>query len=186
MPSFCVGESSSLFLLLASHMAKVGRPSTFTEELGERIVDAFWSGECRSLSALLAKDWAPPRRTVYKWIKAYPEFGEALWEARVAVSELLLADNDKIVQDMLSGAVEPSAANVAITWNKWKASMADPQNYGNKTQVNTNSTSSVTTEYIHRISLEGLSEEARDAIEIALGGNLLTGPDVNPRTASED
>ena len=55
--------------------------------------------------------------------------------------------------------------------------MADPQNYGNKTQVNTNSHFQCLTEYIHRISLEGLSEEARDAIEIALGGKLLTGPD---------
>ena len=158
-------------------MAKVGRPSKFTEELGDRIVDAFWSGECRSLAALVAKDWSPPRRIIYKWSKAYPEFGEALLEARIAACELFIDDNDQIVKDMLAGQIEPSAANVAITWNKWKASMADPQNYGNKTQVNTNSTSNVTTEYIHRISLEGLSEEARDAIEIALGGKLLTGPD---------
>ena len=167
-------------------MAKAGRPSTFTEELGDRIVETFWSGECRSLCALMAKDWAPPRRTIYRWIKEHPEFGEALWEARVAVSELLVSDNDKIVEDMLTGKIEAQEANVAINWNKWKASMADPQNYGNKTQVDTSTTLNIKTERINRISLEGLSEEARDAIEIALGGRLLTGPDVDSGTARDD
>ena len=160
-------------------MAKAGRPSDYTDELGAEIVEAFWSGEHRSLSSILRLPGAPPRRTLYRWMKDHPEFGEALGEARIAAADMYVDDNDVIVEQMLDGKIDPSAANVAINWNKWKSGMANPENYGNKTQVNTSSTSNITTEYIHRISLEGLSEEARDAIEIALGGNLLTGPDNN-------
>ena len=48
--------------------------------------------------------------------------GKPCFEARVAAChELFIDDNDQIVKDMLAGQIEPSAANVAITWNKWKA-----------------------------------------------------------------
>ena len=167
-------------------MAKAGRPSEFTEELGQQIVDAFWNGEHRSLASILRLDGAPPRRTIYRWMKVHPEFGEALREARIATGELYADDNDQIVKDVLKGKIEPSAASVAINWNKHQAAIADPRNYAAKTQIDTTNTSQVTTEYIHRISLEGFSEEERDAIEIALGGKLLTGPDADTSSTGQD
>src|ERR1700722_7392172 len=157
-------------------MAKAGRPSEFTEELGQQIVEAFWRGEHRSLASILRLEGAPPRRTLHRWIKDHPEFGEALREARIATGELYADDNDGIVKRVLAGTLEPAAANVAINWNKHQAAMANPENYGNRTQVDTNTTLNIKTERINRISLDGLSEEARDAIEIALGGKLLSGP----------
>lgn len=153
-----------------------GRVSTYTEELGERIINLLWSGECRSLHAVGALPHMPTRQTIYNWKKIHPAFAEALEEAQASVGEIYADDNDKIVANVLAGRVEPAAASVAIKSNQWKAIVTNPKTFANKSYVQKDETLKVTTTHINRIDINGLDEEQLDAIEAALNAKLLTGP----------
>ena len=97
-----------------SEKRSAGRPSTYTEELSDRIIESFWSGECRSITSLSVERSAPSRSTIFRWREQYPEFTQALFEARIAAADLYVDDNDQIITKMLAGEYEPAAANVAI------------------------------------------------------------------------
>lgn len=158
-----------------------GRPSTFTEELGERIVEALWSGKCKSLIDVENQDWSPSRRTIHTWRAKYPEFGAALVEAQMALGDVFVHDNQKIIRDMLAGITDPSAANVAIRSNQWIAQAVNPIMYANKSYVDKNETKTVNHVFSNRIPVEDLSEEELDALEGALVKSklLITGPTQN-------
>jgi hypothetical protein len=155
-----------------------GRPSGFSEELGERIIDAMWSGECKSLIDVAAFDWAPTRKTIHNWKERYPEFGAELSKAQTALGEVLVHHNQKIVADMLAGTVDPSAANVAIRSNQWTAQALDNFTYGNKSYVKKDELKRVEHIFTDRIPVEDMTDEELDALESGLmkAKLLLTGP----------
>lgn len=158
-----------------------GRTSLYTEELGERIIEALWSGECKSLKDVEETSWSPSRRTIHTWRERYPEFGVELVKAQIALGDIYVHDNQKIVKDMLAGLVDPSAANVAIRNNQWVAQSVDPRTYANKSHVEKNETKTVNHVFSNRIPVEDLSDEELDLIEGALMKSklLLTGPTQN-------
>jgi hypothetical protein len=158
-----------------------GRESTFTEELGERIVNSLWSGECKSLVEVEEQDWAPTRRTIYSWKERYPEFAAELVKAQMAIGELYVHENQRVVKDMLDGKLDPSAANVAIRSNQWVAQASDPRTYANRSYVDKNETKTVNHVYSNRIPVEDLSEDELDALEGALvkAKLMITGPTQN-------
>lgn len=155
-----------------------GRPTTFDDELGERIINSLWTGECKSLVEVEAQDWAPTRRTIHLWKKRYPEFGSALIEAQMALGDVYVHENQKIIAKMLSGALDPSAANVAIRSNQWVAQSVDPRTYANKSYVDKNENKTVTHVFSNKIPVEDLSEDELDALEGALVKSklMITGP----------
>ena len=158
-----------------------GRAPTYTEELGERIIEALWSGECKSLTDVEREDWAPTRRTMYNWKEKYPEFGAQLLKAQLALAELYVDENRQIVSRMLVGELDPSAANVAIKSNQWLATASDPRTYANKSYVDKNETKTVTHVFSNRIPVEDLSDDELDALEGALIKSklMLPGPTQN-------
>lgn len=158
-----------------------GRTSTFTEELGERIIESLWSGECKSLVEVENEDWSPTRRTIHTWKNKYPEFGAALVEAQMALGDVYVHENQKIIKDMLAGIIDPSAANVAIRSNQWVAQSVDPRTYANKSYVDKNENKTVTHVFSNRIPVEDLSEEELDALEGALVKSklMIAGPTQN-------
>lgn len=158
-----------------------GRTSTFTEEIGERIIDALWSGECKSILEVSEKDWSPTRRTIFSWKNKHPEFGAALIEAQIALGDVYVNESQKIVKDMLAGKLDPSAANVAIRSNQWVAQSVDPRTYANKSYVDKNESKTVTHVFSNRIPVEDLSEDELDALEGALVKSklMITGPTQN-------
>jgi hypothetical protein len=158
-----------------------GRASTYTEELGERIIEAMWSGECKSLIDVAAFDWCPTRQTIHAWKEKYPEFGNELVKAQIALGEVLVHHNQKIVEDMLRGTIDPSAASVAIKSNQWIAQAVDNTTYGNKTSVKKEELKRVEHIYTDRIPVEDLTEEEADILESALikARLMITGPTQN-------
>lgn len=155
----------------------IRNPSKFTDEIGERILDLLWSGKCKSLEEVLRYEGMPCRRTLYNWAKTFPSFGSELMEARIALGGVYADEIEDIKQRMLDGKLDPSAANVAIKSNQWKAQITDPRTYANKSYVEKNQTVSVTSTYVQKIDIEGLDDDQLDAIELALNAKLLTGPD---------
>jgi hypothetical protein len=159
----------------------IGAQSKFTEELGERIINALWTGECKSLVEVGKQEWAPTRRTIQLWKNKYPEFGAALEEAQIALGDLYVQKNQEIITSMLAGTIEPSAANVAVRFNQWVAQSLDPRQYANKSYVDKNENKTVTHVFSNRIPVEDLSEDELDALEGALVKSklLITGPTQN-------
>ena len=159
----------------------IGAKSTFTEELGERIINALWTGECKSLVEVGKQDWAPTRRTIQVWKNKYPEFGAELLEAQIALGDIYVEENRNIIKDMFEGKKEPSAANVAIKFNQWVSQSLDPRKYANRSYSEKSETKKVEHIYTDRIPVEDLTEEEADALESALikARLMITGPAQN-------
>ena len=134
----------------------------------------------------------PPSRNahhphhLYLGHKTYPEFGSNLMEARKGLSDVYDDEIETIKDRMLEGNLDPSAANVAIRSNQWKAMATNPLVYSNKSYIEKNETVNVTTRHVNRLEIDGLSDEQLDALENALSARLLTGPNGDSDTAGED
>ena len=107
-----------------------GRPSTYTEEMANRICDKLTEGI--SLRKLCMQDDFPTASTVYVWLDRNPEFAERYARAREAATEDMLeeifeiADNPEIdVQDK----------RVRIDTRKWAMGKLKPKKYGDKQTV---------------------------------------------------
>ena len=165
-----------------------GRASTYTEELGERIVELLWTGECRSIRQVAEQDGMPTRRTIFNWKNKYPDFDVKLTEAQASLGELYADDIDDITDGVLAGTIDPTAGNVAIKSKQWKAMVTNPRNYSTKSYVEKTENKTINHTYTNRIPIEGYSDEEKDAIEGALRQAvlLLEGPNGRDSTAGED
>jgi len=158
-----------------ANLSREGGVSTFTEELGERIVDLVWAGN--SLTDICGKGGIPARRTIYTWKDKYPEFAYELIKAQVALGDIYVGENKEIKDKMLAGLIEPAAASVAIKSNQWLAIAVDPRTYGSKSYVEKYQNVHITSNHVNRIDISGLDDDQLDALESALNAKLLTGPD---------
>ena len=107
-----------------------GRPSTFTEEMGNLICERLTEGT--SLRKLCKEPEFPNASTVYVWLDRFPSFAEQYTRAREAATEdmleaiLEIADDPKIdVQDK----------RVRIDTRKWAMGKLKPKKYGDKQTV---------------------------------------------------
>lgn len=109
-------------------MAAAGRPTLFTEDLADAIVDRISEG--RSLRSICDDPDMPSRLTVMRWQDAKPEF-----EAKCARARVLQADfmDDKILDTADASTPETAAADrVKIAAYQWRASRLAPKKYGDK------------------------------------------------------
>lgn len=67
----------------------LGRPSTYSDELGERVCDVFESEVGQLRAAFAAREDLPTISTVYRWEEAYPQFRERLARARKIRAHLM-------------------------------------------------------------------------------------------------
>lgn len=112
--------------------AKVGRPSMFTEEVGDEIVDRVAAGEdiagiCRSLGMTLA--------TLHRWREKFPAFGEAYARARQRSGEASESRIQAIMDDARAGKIDAQTARVLIDGEKWLASKRAPRTHGDRVEV---------------------------------------------------
>lgn len=87
----------------------MAKPTTYTEELAEKIIDALWEG--KTLTDLHREDERIRRRTVSDWRKSHPGFDERYREAMLGGCEALLDDGLVIVDDRIN---DPDAASRRI------------------------------------------------------------------------
>lgn len=100
----------------------MGRPSTFTEELGERIAEAYASGKL--FSEIIAEDWAPDKLfTIIKWEEQYPSFGDRMSRARVSHAEAQVDG----MEGVLKLERDPQRARLLLDIRKFKASKMSPR-----------------------------------------------------------
>jgi hypothetical protein len=102
--------------------------------LAEAICERFADGA--SLREIGVDPAMPGKRTILRWLGLHAEFRE-LYELAYAQR----ADTDaeqvgEIVRDVLSGAVGPAEARVAVDALKWAAGARAPKKYGPKMDLN--------------------------------------------------
>ena len=115
-------------------MAKTGRPTKYNDAVVNEICKRIAGGE--SLNSICKDDHLPTMSCVLLWVVdgKHPLFFDKYRKAREAQG---LFDGDRlrdIIQIMIDGGLEPSAAKVAIDALKWTAARNMPRVYGKKVE----------------------------------------------------
>lgn len=112
----------------------LGRPSTYTPELVDRILDALRGGML--LRELARQEWAPDQSTMWRWSEKHDEFRIALAQARKAgaarLAEECLPLVDGVDPDSEHGSARVSKAREQVGLRKWLASCLDRDTYGER------------------------------------------------------
>lgn len=107
-----------------------GRPSTYTEEMGNLICDKLTEGV--SLRKLCKDEAFPNASTVYVWLDRFPEFAERYARAREAATEDMLED---ILEIADNSELDAQEKRVRIDARKWAMDKLRPKKYGEKSTV---------------------------------------------------
>ena len=101
-----------------SQIAGKGRPTEYTEEIGETICDRIVDGE--SLRTICADAGMPHEATVLGWVSSHREFRDQYEIARDLAVEALLDETIEIIDDPSGYLVERVQANgkVAVVWDR--------------------------------------------------------------------
>jgi hypothetical protein len=106
-----------------------GRPSIYSAELADTIIDGITSG--LSLRAICRADGMPDRATVFRWLEARPDFAAKYARAREFQAE---ANAEEII-DIADDEDDAQRARVRIDARKWVAAKLLPKRYGDKATV---------------------------------------------------
>ena len=99
-----------------------GRPSTYTEEMGEKICEALASGQ--TLNDVCAQEGMPCRLAVFAWVEKYPAFADRYRQARKAQSELLAEGAYRLALD---GSDNPASDKIRLDATRWLLPLLNPK-----------------------------------------------------------
>jgi hypothetical protein len=101
-----------------SQTASKGRPTEYTEEIGDTICDRIVDGE--SLRTICADAGMPDKATVLGWISSHGKFRDEYEIAREFPVQALLDETIEIVDDPSGYLVERVQANgrVVVVWDR--------------------------------------------------------------------
>lgn len=126
----------------------VGRPSTYTQELADRICEEIGMGY--SMRTVCSREWAPAMSSVFKWLREKPEFSEqyarATEERTEAMSEDILDIADDGSNDLMTiqkgnetyeieNKEVTNRSKLRVDTRKWLMSKMKPKKYGDKLDV---------------------------------------------------
>jgi hypothetical protein len=118
-----------------------GRPSTYNFELCKEICLKLYLPEFKSVGQVLETDERfPARSTFYKWKREHKEISDLYVNIQQDQTHLFIEEIDQTIEDLRSGLIDPSTANVIIQALKWKAAKYYPKMFGDKSEVQQNTT----------------------------------------------
>lgn len=138
-----------------------GRPSNYDYSLCEKICEQIARGG-NIIKVLESDELYPSWETFRRWKREHAEL-QALYVKSVQdKSEAVLLEIDEIAQELRTGEIDASTANVLTQTLKWKAAKFYPKMFGDRTQIEQTST-------VYTVEL---SEEERRKILEDLEGEL--------------
>jgi hypothetical protein len=128
----------------------VGRPSSYTEQIGDAICERIADGE--SLRSICTDEDMPNKATVFRWLAANDQFRDQYARAREVQADSLFDDILAIADDRSNDWVEKRGSDgEVIGWQengealrrsvlrvdarKWMAGKLQPKKYGDKQQM---------------------------------------------------
>ena len=142
---------------------KIGRPSNFTPEIGDKICALITDGI--SLNKICQMDEFPALKVVYSWLRNNEAFSNNYARAKQEQADTYTDKITDIAMDTLSGKYEPNNARIAIDALKWTASKLKPKAYGDRQVIDV--TGNVTHASLSDDDLSRRLLELRTAHEIA-------------------
>lgn len=139
-----------------------GRPSTYTEEMGNLICDKLTEG--MSLRKLCMLDEFPAASTVYVWLDRFPEFAEKYARAREAATEDML---EEILEIADREGLDPQEKRVRIDTRKWAMGKLKPKKYGEKQVVDVGNKDGETLKVDSNIDTAALTLQLAEALRNA-------------------
>jgi hypothetical protein len=131
---------------LAAKGKKMGRPSSFTQEIADLICVRIAEGD--SLRKICEEEGMPERVTIYRWLQAFPDFCNQYTRAREDQADTLadeimaIADETPDLNPILdkNGAlIEIQLHSAYLQWQKqridarkWTAMKLKPKKYGDR------------------------------------------------------
>jgi transposase-like protein len=121
-------------------MAKVGRPTDYTEEVAARICEEIAEG--KSIRQICRADDMPAPSSVYKWLMEHPQFSEQYERARQEQAEAFAQEIIEIADNGTNDTYVDENGNKKTDWDvlgrsklrvdarKWIASKLLPKKYG--------------------------------------------------------
>lgn len=101
----------------------------FTQELQDKICDLL---AIKPMYRICQMEGMPSTSTVQKWYAVYPQFHEACRQARDLCADSEVERHNMLIDDVISGEVEPDRARVALQALQWRIGMLDKTRYGEK------------------------------------------------------
>lgn len=114
-----------------------GRPSIYTPELAQTILDRYAAGE--PIKRICADDGMPDHATYRKWKHTLPDFSAALAHARQDRAEVLVDRQGEhlaaVDPDSPFGSARVALARERVAYDRWQAERLDRENWGERPQV---------------------------------------------------
>lgn len=110
---------------------KMGRPSTFTQQIGDIICERIAHGE--TLRTIIRDENMPEQRQVYKWLEIHEDFRQQYAHARARQADYYA---EQIVDEAFSSH-DAQIGRLRMEALKWVASKLAPKKYGDKVEVET-------------------------------------------------
>ena len=107
----------------------VGRPSIFTEDMADKIVEMLTEGQ--SLIDICAPPDMPNRMTIYRWMDSRPDFAARIARGREGQADFV----DHMISEIAHHCT-PETANadrVKLLACQWRAARLNPRRYGDRT-----------------------------------------------------
>lgn len=144
----------------------VGRPTLYTPEIAQEIIDRLLSGE--SLVKIAEDDRMPGRVTIYRWFDEYPDFGTKCARAREGLADYLVDEIEKLARSATKDNIEVVKLQISVA--QWRAMKMAPRQYGEKRyqEVTGKDGGAIQTETRTTIDATQLDPEQRDALRAAL------------------
>jgi hypothetical protein len=114
-------------------MAKMGRPTKYNDKIAERICLRLSEGE--SLRKICEGKDMVSTTAVMSWLRDNQDFAARYARARRMQADRFFDKISAIREDVERGQLDPNAARVIIDALKWQACKLEPQRYGDKIQV---------------------------------------------------
>lgn len=121
---------------------QVGRPSTYTQDLADKICSQLSEGI--SLRTVCLSEDMPDKATVFRWLRTNKDFCDQYARAKEESADALFEETQDIADESLKGAenADPKAAGaivqayrLRVDTRKWMMSKQKPKKYGDKVDV---------------------------------------------------
>lgn len=103
----------------------MGRPTAFTDELGDRICERI--AVTRTVTEALSDEEFPPSSTFFRWLGQYPAFREKYARALEFRAE---ADNEELRRVAYDMDIPSDQKRIMVDTLKWQQARASPKRYG--------------------------------------------------------
>jgi hypothetical protein len=113
-----------------------GRPSIYTQELGDKICNLIAQGS--NLHRLEKLDDMPCGNTFFRWLRENQEFSQKYAQAVTEREHHRFDKIDEVIDEARAGTVDPQIAKLQIDTMKWQVGKEDSKRYGDRQQIDQN------------------------------------------------